>query len=500
MILDSNTLFGNWQRDTQDRSLQRLLRILRNNGIDGALTCSARGVWDSFQEGNEETLRACAEHPELLPVATVRPGDYFQCREEIASLGERGFKMLRFFPHTQLWEVESLSFRRLLDSLVECGLPLFFDNGFSIPGIIPALVDYFRGTSVPLIFSAVSYELSEFLAACELHEHCYTDTWQLFLLNEMEIIRDEVGLGHVLFGSRAPFDMPGPCLEMVRHSRLTEEEKAQVLAGNLLGLIATPAAPAAAVQSPLSPTSCSEPIIDVHAHYGGWVGLPNPCTAVEDILETCQRFNIERACLSSTLAISYDLVEGNERLAQAIEGHEALQGYVTIHPGYPEDSLAQLRDLLQLPNFVGAKLHPKHAGLPIDCPQARPLLEYLCECGVPLLEHTWFDEMCLATGRAADTFPELVIIMGHMGGDTWEKALEIAAGRPNVYLELCSGLAPWGKLERAISVVGADRLLFGSDMTLLDPGYTLGTVTGAEITEEQKRLILYANGKRLFGF
>ncbi len=529
MILDCNTLFGCWQKDTQDRSLEKLLHILRTNGIDRALTCSARGVWDSFAEGNEETLRVCAEHPELLPVATVRPGDWFQCREEIQSLRERGFRMVRFFPHTQGWQVTHLTFRRLLGDLAECGLPLLFDNGFENVPVIAPMVDTFRGTDVPLIFSAVSYWLAEFLAACELHPHTYTDTWQLFLLNEIEIIRDEVGIEHVLFGTRAPFDMPGPCLETIRHARLTEEEKGKVLGGNAAALSPSPPAPLPMGEGGKASGPASFPslplgegpgvrVIDIHAHYGGWVGLPNPYTSIENLLDTCRRFNIEHCCLSSTSGIGYDPVEGNERVREVLDsvpppalradpslkggvrGAPQLHGYVVIHPGYPEQSLAQMKELLALPNFVGAKLHPKHCGYQADAPEARPLLEVLVELGKPVLVHTWFDEMCLAMGHAADLFPELTLIMGHMGGDDWETALAVAADRPNLYLELCSGLSPWGKLEKSVSIVGAERLLFGSDLTLLDPGYTLGLVTGAEIGEAEKRMILYDNAKRLFGF
>lgn len=497
MITDCNTIFGYWQKDVQDRSLDRLLHIMRTNGIDRALTCSGRGVWDDFGEGNEETLRVCGEHPELLPVGTVRPGDFYRCQEEIASLRPRGFRMVRFFPATQGWSVGSLGFRRLLDALVESELPILFDNGHDSAGLIASIVDYFSGTKVPLIFSGVSYGLGEFLAACEIHEHCYMDTWQSFLLNQIEL----AGAGRVLFGTKAPFEMPGPCLEMVRHGRLSEDEKAAVLGGNvgkLIGEAPLPAQPSG-LDSPL-PLPDSRSLIDVHAHYGPWPGLPNPCVSIEDLVETCERYRIEHICLSSTLAIGYDMVEGNARLAEAIEGREGLHGYVVIHPGYPEASLAQMKEYFQNSQFVGAKLHPKHAGYQIDCEEARPLLEYLVEQGKPLLEHTWFDEMCLATGNAADLFPDLVIIMGHMGGDTWEKALEVAAERPNVYLELCSGLSPCGKLERSVAMVGAERLLFGTDLTLLEPGYTLGLVTGAELGEREKRMVLYENGKRLFGF
>jgi hypothetical protein len=228
--------------------------------------------------------------------------------------------------------------------------------------------------------------------------------------------------------------------------------------------------------------------------------LPNPYTSIENLLDSMRRFGIEHCCLSSVSGIGYNAVEGNELLRQVIEGHDELHGYVVIHPGYPEESLAQLRELLQLPNWVGGKLHSKHCGYQADSPEARPLLEHLCELGKPLLAHTWFDEMCVAMGNAADMFPELTLIMGHMGGDHWKTALRVAAERPNLYLELCSGLSPWGKIEKAIAAVGAERVLFGSDLTLLDPGYTLGLVTGAEMGEREKRMVLYGNAKRLFGF
>jgi len=231
VICDCNTLFGFWQKDIQNRSLPRLQHILRSNNIDQALTLSARGVWHEVAEGNQETLDTCATHPELIPAATVRPGDYFDLG--IPGLRERGFRLIRFFPGVQGWSVRSLCFQRIVPALVSEGLPLMFDETAEMA----PLLEYFAGSNLPLIFSGVSYGLGEFLAACEVYPQCYTDTWQLFLLNEMEIIRDTVGIEHVLLGTQAPFDMPGPSLEMVRHARLTDEEKNQVLGGNLLKLL-----------------------------------------------------------------------------------------------------------------------------------------------------------------------------------------------------------------------------------------------------------------------
>jgi predicted TIM-barrel fold metal-dependent hydrolase len=230
-IIDCNTLFGFWQKDIGDRSLTRLLHILSTNRIDRALTMSGRGVWDDVAEGNQETLEVCAAHPELIPVATLRPHEYFGVT--VRGLRKRGFRMIRFFPALQNWSTQSLCFRRIIEDLVAEGLPLFFEEGTPIA----PLLDQFAGSNLPLIFSGVSYGLGEFLAACELYPQCYTDTLQLFLLNQMEIIHNEVGIEHILFGTKAPFEMPGPSLENVRYARLTDEEKGQITSGNILRLI-----------------------------------------------------------------------------------------------------------------------------------------------------------------------------------------------------------------------------------------------------------------------
>ena len=88
--------------------------------------------------------------------------------------------------------------------------------------------------------------------------------------------------------------------------------------------------------------------------------------------------------------------------------------------------------------------------------------------------------------------------MGHMGGMEWKAATERAKEADNVYLEICSGFSLRNKIEDAVEAVGAQRVLFGSDMTLLDPASSLGMVLDAEISSEEKKKILYKNAEELF--
>ena len=44
---------------------------------------------------------------------------------------------------------------------------------------------------------------------------------------------------------------------------------------------------------------------------------------------------------------------------------------------------------------------------------------------------------------------------------------------------------------------GADRVLFGSDITLMDPRPQLGKIVTADISEEAKQLVCGGNAARL---
>jgi len=55
-----------------------------------------------------------------------------------------------------------------------------------------------------------------------------------------------------------------------------------------------------------------------------------------------------------------------------------------------------------------------------------------------------------------------------------------------------------GKVEEAVERAGSQRILYGSDMTLLNPAHTIGMIMSSEISKEDKERIFYINAKRLF--
>ena len=77
-------------------------------------------------------------------------------------------------------------------------------------------------------------------------------------------------------------------------------------------------------------------------------------------------------------------------------------------------------------------------------------------------------------------------------------AADLAVKYPNVLLDTAGDCYTLGLIEYLVGRVGADRILFGSDMTWIDPRTQLGMIFDAYVTTVDKQKILHQNAARLF--
>ena len=207
------------------------------------------------------------------------------------------------------------------------------------------------------------------------------------------------------------------------------------------------------------------------------------------------------ATLSSTLGVVYDYKEGNSQLLEMIEGEERFLGYVVVNPNDLEGSCAEMDRYYAHPQFVGAKYHGPYSNSYTSDPKTRALIDEVGKRGRPLLIHNAGSGWVTALKEAARANPNLPIIVAHGGQypGTCEDAIELVSQTENVYLEFCTSAPERGIIRQAIDTVGPERILFGSDQDLIDPGFVLGSYADADLTPREERLIMYENAKRLFG-
>jgi hypothetical protein len=87
--------------------------------------------------------------------------------------------------------------------------------------------------------------------------------------------------------------------------------------------------------------------------------------------------------------------------------------------------------------------------------------------------------------------------MGHGNVVYVNAAIDIAARRPNVYLET-SGMPMHTKILEAVERVGAERVLYGSDAPFHHPAVEMLKVRLSGLAPELAERVLGANGRDLF--
>jgi len=242
-------------------------------------------------------------------------------------------------------------------------------------------------------------------------------------------------------------------------------------------------------------------IIDCHAHYGHYETVRIGYTDAAGMVRVMDRVGVERACISSFMSIGPDYVTGNKMVAEVIAKHpDRFIGYAVINPNQPGKISSELERCFDEYGMRAIKLHPALHRYPIAGPAYRKVFEFAAFRRVPILSHEWGDSNLL--DRLAREYRTISFLIAHTG--FWDGRSEfpfagVVNQNENVFVDLAYTNIYYGALEELVKLLGATKILFGSDFPLHDLAYQLGRVSFAKLDDEDKRLILGANMLRILG-
>ena len=105
-------------------------------------------------------------------------------------------------------------------------------------------------------------------------------------------------------------------------------------------------------------------------------------------------------------------------------------------------------------------------------------------------------------------FPDLRLVLAHLGGASWREAAEVAADFPQLAFDL-SEIIEWTGAPRApsaaelsalIKKIGADRVMLGSGFPWYDPLRTADRVAGLPgLSNAERAAVLGGSAMRVFG-
>jgi hypothetical protein len=238
------------------------------------------------------------------------------------------------------------------------------------------------------------------------------------------------------------------------------------------------------------------PVLDVHAHAGNIGVLEAP--SIEEQVAEMDRLGINRAAISSGLALAAEFQRGNDIVAEAIRRYpDRFVGYCHVSANYPDEMTGELERCFAMDGFKAVKVY--QVGTPYDNELFEPVWAFAKERRAPVLAHTWGGDLT-GLDKAAEAHPDISFMAAHTGsGFAYEPYIKAAEKCPNLYLDLTYSREHTNMIEHIVERAGAERIVWGSDTPCFSMSHQLGKILFARIPDEAKRKIIHDNAARLFG-
>ena len=250
-------------------------------------------------------------------------------------------------------------------------------------------------------------------------------------------------------------------------------------------------------------------IIDAHMHLGKLDNTFFHNHSDHKVIELQSKYNI-KINLCSHIVGFIDVKRQIKEIKKISKKYgNLIYWYLVYNPNNPVESIDVIEKNRDDIYFAGIKIHPVWHKKMINDKNYLPLWEYATDRNIIILSHTWspytdnpkqFYANPLLFREVLKKFKDIKIIMGHGGGksDFYSYVIELLEEYKNLFVEY-SGDTLYPKIFRkVIDRIGIDRILFGTDMPLIDIRYHIINILKADISDRERKDIFYNNAIKLF--
>ncbi len=181
-------------------------------------------------------------------------------------------------------------------------------------------------------------------------------------------------------------------------------------------------------------------------------------------------------------ADSLGIAGDNAVTAEAVRRYpDKLVGFAYVDPRLP-DCMDRLQYDVNVRGLKGAKFGPIYNGVSLDDPRLDPVYDFCQRNDIPLTMHmgtTYSRRYAAELGRpihvepVALRFPDLKLIMAHMGHPWFEECVVVARKQPNVYAEISAIYYRRWQFYNVMMTIQeyqiSDKVFFGSDYPFSTP-------------------------------
>ena len=494
---------------------EALLAELDHYGVHEALVVDNLAREYHPIDGNARVLQLIAGHPRLHAAwGGLPPGsrELPPSADLVSEMEERGVRALFLHPQQYHFSLDDWCVDGLLGPLAERQVPVFVCPNTHLrseqdqtdwPGVVRLCRAF---PSLPVVVSEyrISYTLRTMYQAMEVCPNLHIDISALWLHHLIEFVCREWSANRLLFGSGLPRRDPAAVLGQLNYSAVSEQDLAAIAGGNLRRLLSWGRLPLLepAVRFPAPVDELhdlarnrrplnGQGFLCAHGHVGRHSMLHIPDASIPELIAEMDRFGIERGIVFANGGLNSDEVYDNDLVAGAVQAHpERFTGFVAANLNRsPEEMRREMERGFSM-GMVGIKLHPNFSGYDTYGPHVEVACAFAHERGAFILNHDWgkrerIRSLCIK-------YPNACFMTGH----TSLEAASVVDQVDNLYIGSCP-LNSYGSTEEFVEKAGAERILFGSDLSWDPIGWGMGPVLYARIPVKAKRLILGGNLSRL---
>jgi uncharacterized protein len=317
----------------------------------------------------------------------------------------------------------------------------------------------------------------------------------------------------LLYGSHMPEYSADASMGQIIISNLDWETKCDIAGNNLRRLLG------------LKPVKCPEVkyeqvkpfVIDSHAHniqFGGrqlykmptpdmnfhpadWIDFMDLCS-VEQIYLTPATVLMEK--LNSSLPYVQDLIDFSPQRFFYYEVFSPVEG---------DTHIGAVCSAVKHPGCIGIKIHPSFHKVDADDDRFEKIYRLADACRTSIMTHSWeissynpdqYRSHPEKFRKHLGNFRNTPFVLGHAGGrpSAFEATISVCREFPNVYVDLAGDYYNNGLIDILADRLGADRILFASDVDWVDTRCNLSPVIASSLKDEDVLKILRTNALKVF--
>jgi predicted TIM-barrel fold metal-dependent hydrolase len=493
-----------------------LLADMDHTGVAEALVLDCVSVENSPKLGNPRCVEVTKAHPRLHPAWVILPpGTDEQPAPDDLVRGMREHKVPAAFllPRQYRFPLTDWSVDAVIQPLAQAGIPLFVSYDEVGPGAghsdqtdWPAVVELCRRwptLSIIITEQRIRRSQRTVYRAMDACDNLHLEISAYWLHHGIEYLSEHWGSERLIFGSNWPTHGIGLTLATLACADIDDHAKRNIAGDNLRRLVrwCDPQHPAVTPAKPADPLvqwgrTGERPadirLYDNHGHIGTSSGHYHvPDGDVDTLVRDMDRFAIEKICVFSLAGVFTDEVHGNDHTIDSVRRYpDRFVGFTLLNPH--RGPAAMLRELERCAEagLRGVKLIPTYQCYPEEGPNIDVACQWAHDHRQMILNHEWGRPAQME--RLLKTYPEACFFTGH----TTLAYSDIMKRYDNLYVCSCPVHTP-RIVELVVDTIGADRFLFGSDLTDLPIAWGVGPILFAHVSEAEKRLILGENLRSL---